>query len=392
MTHELFPKNFDHSDAPKNSCTPQGARISDSLPLQGLEHVQNLIRHSDVAAVLIVSPTDLCYVTGLSISKGTLLITSEKAVLFIDPRYRIAAETLPSECDVVCHLDPSKMRASIGKALKGISGHVGFDSSTMTVDRFQDLSSYASPSQLIPVPSLFSNLRRPKSSDEITAIEEACKLCERGFLFLVEQIHEGVTEQQLSQALKTFWFTHDAEALSFEPIIAFGPNSACPHWTSSATRLTAPSPILIDIGVKRHGYHSDMTRTLFFGPPDPELFICHALVQEAYTLAFSLARPGVSPFSLDAAARQFLTDKGYGNAFVHGLGHGVGREVHEPPRLSAFSKDEGSLEKGDVITIEPGIYIPGRGGVRIENTVVIEESSARSLFSVPIQPMILAVG
>jgi Xaa-Pro aminopeptidase len=210
-------------------------------------------------------------------------------------------------------------------------------------------------------------------------------LCAQGFQFLLQQIREGITEVQLVQALKAFWFTNGAESLSFDPIVAFGPNSACPHWIPSAFALTKNSPVLIDIGVSVGGYHSDMTRTLFFGRPDPELQACKAVVLEAYRRAEERAVPGVTPFQLDSVAREYISSKGYGEYFVHGLGHGVGLQVHEPPRISATAPDEPALQVGDVITIEPGIYLPGRGGVRIENTVVIEESGARSLIPTPLE-------
>ena len=122
-----------------------------------------------------------------------------------------------------------------------------------------------------------------------------------------------------------------------------------------------------------------MTRTLFFGEPDPELLKCHTLVQEAYELAFSEARPGVAPHHLDSLVRQFFSHNGFPNSFLHGLGHGVGLEVHEAPRISAYATDELPFQVGDVIAIEPGLYLPGRGGIRIENTVVIEAAGARSL-------------
>jgi Xaa-Pro aminopeptidase len=353
---------------------------------RGIEHVQSLLAQHEMLGVLIVAPTDLHYITGISLSKGMLFITSEKAYLFIDPRYRIATKTLVSDVEIFCSASTGDMLSSLELLLKG---PIGFDATTLTVEKFQELSAVASPGQFIAAPNFFSHLRRPKRLDEIRAIQEACALCEQGFNYLLGEIREGVTEQQLAGALKAFWFAHGAEAISFEPIIAFGPHSACPHWTSSATPLLPHSQILIDIGVKSHSYHSDMTRTIFFGRPDPEMLVCHALVQEAYMLALEEAKPGASPIMVDAAARQYLVSKGYGEAFVHGLGHGVGLEVHEPPRISAYAIHEYPLELGDVITIEPGIYLEGRGGIRIENTVVIEASGARSFFSVPLQPVFL---
>jgi Xaa-Pro aminopeptidase len=316
-------------------------------------------------------------------SRGTLLIGPKKASLFIDRRYAFAAVTLSPEFEVVVSATLAEENAALKERLLAIQGPIGFDPSTTTVEQFQTLSLLGR--QLEPTSSLFSELRRPKTPEEIRAIQAACMLCAQGFQFLLQQIREGITEVQLVQALKAFWFTNGAESLSFDPIVAFGPNSACPHWIPSAFALTKNSPVLIDIGVSVGGYHSDMTRTLFFGRPDPELQACKAVVLEAYRRAEERAVPGVTPFQLDSVAREYISSKGYGEYFVHGLGHGVGLQVHEPPRISATAPDEPALQVGDVITIEPGIYLPGRGGVRIENTVVIEESGARSLIPTPLE-------
>ena len=348
-----------------------------------LEKARALALKHRLGGVLSVSPLCLRYLTGLSMSRGTLLIGPAKASLFIDRRYAFAAVSLSPEFEVVVSATSAEEKAAIQERLLLLQGPVGFDPSTTTVDQFQALEGLGH--QLEPAPALFSELRRPKTFEEISAIQTACTLCAHGFQFLLHQIREGVTEVQLVQALKGFWFTNGAEALSFDPIVAFGPNSACPHWIPSAFALTKNSPVLIDIGVSVGGYHSDMTRTFFFGRPDPELDVCRAIVLEAYRRAEEMARPGVSPFQLDSVAREYISSKGYGEYFVHGLGHGVGLQVHEPPRVSATAPDEPVLQVGDVITIEPGIYLPGRGGVRIENTVVVEEAKARSLIPVPLE-------
>lgn len=348
-----------------------------------LEKARALATKYKLGGILSVSPVAVRYVTGLSMSRSTLLIGPRKASLFIDRRYAFAAVSLSPEFEVVVSASSAEEKEAIQHRLLVLQEPVGFDPSTTTVEQFQVLSSLGH--QLQPASALFSELRRPKTPEEIKSIQAACMLCAQGFQFLVSQIREGVTEVQLVQALKGFWFTNGAEALSFDPIIAFGPNSACPHWIPSDFALTKNSPVLIDIGVSVDGYHSDMTRTLFFGQPDPELNACKAVVLEAYKRAEASAKPTVSPFQLDSIAREYITSKGYGEYFVHGLGHGVGLQVHEPPRVSATAPDEPVLQVGDVITIEPGIYLPGHGGVRLENTVVIEEAKARSLIPIPLE-------
>ena len=351
--------------------------------LHPLEKARGLISKHNLGGILTLFPIHIRYVTGLSMTRSVLLIGPVKAFLFIDRRYAFAAISLSPEFEVVVSSSLAEEAEAIKARLQTIQGPVGFDPSTTTVDQYQ--SFLALECQLEPAPTLFSELRRPKSFLEIGAIQAACTLCAQGFQFLVHQLRDGVTEIQLVKALKAFWFANGAESLSFDPIIAFGPNSACPHWPPSAFALTKGSPVLIDIGVSVQGYHSDMTRTVFFGRPDPELAACKAVVIEAYKRAERAAKPGVMPFQLDAIAREYIDSEGYGEFFVHALGHGVGLQVHEPPRISATTPHESALQIGDVITIEPGIYLPGRGGVRIENTVVVEELGARSLISVPLE-------
>ena len=348
-----------------------------------LEKARSLLAKHSLGGILTLFPVHLRYVTGLLMSRGTLLIGPSKAFLFIDRRYAFAAVSLSPEFDVIVSSSPDEEKTALQQHLQAIQGPVGFDPSTTTVEQFQTLSALKIP--LEPAPTLFSELRRPKSPLEISAIQKACALCAQGFQFLLHQLHEGITERGLVQALKAFWFSHGADDLSFDPIIAFGPNSACPHWLPSDFALTKDSIVLIDVGVAVQGYNSDMTRTVFFGSPDPKLAACKAVVAEAYRRAERSAKPGITPFQLDAIARDYISSEGYGEYFVHGLGHGVGLQVHEPPRISATVPTEPALEVGDVITIEPGIYLPGRGGVRIENTVVIEESGARSLIPVPLE-------
>lgn len=353
-----------------------------------LNRARRLAVENQVENLLVTSPINLQYVTGVALSRGILLITLTEAFLYIDPRYAFVAATLTPQIQVIVSSSGTEERERLSQQLSMLPGRLGFDSATMTVDQWQALAAL-SPKPLCAVPRVFCELRRPKRPDEVAAIEAACHLCSKGFEYLVSQLHEGVTEDQLAQALKAFWFTHGAEAISFEPIIAFGPNSACPHWLHSSHALSKGVPVLMDIGVSVRGYHSDMTRTLFFGQPDPELVTCYSIVRQAYERAVSLARPGMLPHELDATIRRQIADAGYPHCFGHGLGHGIGLEVHEFPRISSSAPHESPLQQGDVIAVEPGIYLPGRGGIRLENTVVVEERGARPLTRTSLDPRFL---
>jgi Xaa-Pro aminopeptidase len=360
------------------------------MSVESLNHVRDLMSELEVSALCVLSATNFRYLTDISTSRGILLITPVKAFVLIDQRYAEMASSLPPEFDVIAPSASTDIYSVLKTVCAGLPGPIAYDPSTTSVELFQKVSTYIAPLELHPHPTIFSRLRRPKHASEIKAIERACSLCAEGFAHLISHIREGVTETELSRALKLFWFSHGADGLSFEPIIAFGVHSACPHWSASPTPLSPNSTILIDIGVQLDSYNSDMTRTIFFGGPDPEILTCHKIVQQVYRAACADARPGVLPVALDAMVRQRLTALGYGEAFIHGLGHGVGLEIHEPPRLSMLMKDEHSLLDGDVITIEPGIYLPELGGVRIENTVLITPEGAKPLISTPIEPLFLS--
>lgn len=344
----------------------------------------------NLSAVIIQSSYDLLYCTGLHLSQGTLYIGKDVSTLFLDARYYGLTKGKKFLFDVVLLKEPKELYAHLEKMFNMYGGTVGFDSSTMTVSSYEKIKECV-PKEVsfIAAPSYFHKLRRHKTPDEVIAIARACSLCEKGLSFLLEALQPGVTEKELTSSLKAFWFEHGADSISFEPIIAFDQNSSIPHWSPSTAVLQENSTVLVDIGVCVDDYHSDMTRVVFYGTPDEELEKCFYIIKGAYEKAFSFASPGVTPHHLDSIAREYIAQKGYGDFFVHGLGHGVGLQIHESPRLNPAAIQEDVLRVGDVITIEPGIYLPGRGGVRLENTIVIEKDGARSLVQFPIEPIFL---
>jgi Xaa-Pro aminopeptidase len=211
-------------------------------------------------------------------------------------------------------------------------------------------------------------------------LRKAANLGTEGFEYLLEIIREGISEAELAVELEIFWKRKGSRGLSFQPIIAFGASSSMPHWRASSARLKKGDAILIDIGVHYHHYHSDMTRVVYFKEADPKMVEIHSIVQEAQQLALSLCKPGVKIGELDKTARDSITKRGYGAHFTHSLGHGIGLEIHELPTLRSGSpQSDLLLEPGMCITIEPGIYLAGVGGVRLEDTVVITESGYENL-------------
>lgn len=335
-----------------------------------IKRVRRLLREEKIDAILIAYPVDLFYFTGKQFTLGRLLITKKSAELFVDARYYEGCRDL-DDFEVI--LSPNfRVGSPFGKRLSSLAPiRLGFDGGYTNYAHYQELVSMMDGSRLCPLTHPIQKIRMIKDAEEIALLKKAGTLNKKGFDFLKRSLVEGVTEKQLTLDLEIFWLKNGGEGLAFSPIIAFGAETAVPHHYPSETKLKKGDTVLFDIGVKIGHYHSDMTRTLFFGKPRhivmKEIYF---VVEQAQELAFSFLRPGMSVKKIDALTRAFITKAGYGEFFPHGLGHGVGLEIHELPVLKKEAKDT-LLEEGMVVTIEPGVYLPQIGGVRIEDTVLI---------------------
>ncbi len=325
-----------------------------------LEHLQKTLTTD---GLLLENPVDLFYLTGLRLSCGALALTKERACLFVDGRYINAVQNAAIPVQRI-ETNPPQQFFEPG-------ARVGFDSATMTVKRFHELKA---PVEWVPIDEPLKWQRMVKDGAEIALMKAARTLCTEGIAFVVSQLKEGTTEQEMANAFDHFVRSRGAQKCGFDPIIAFGENSAFPHHRASQRTLQQNEIVLIDVGAQLNDYQSDMTRTVFFGRPDPKLQEIHDIVAEAQRRAWAIAKAGSLIAQLDHAARGFIEEKGYGPQFSHGLGHGIGLEVHEFPSLK--NKDpfkDIPLRNGMCVTIEPGIYLEGLGGVRIEDTVIIGE-------------------
>lgn len=321
---------------------------------------------------LIASPIELYYFTGLELSAGKLLISAQEALLLVDGRY---IETAQVQSPVPVILDGQKAFLDAIGPLKSI----GVDSEKTTVQSWQDLNRLAE-GRFLPVQGLISRLRAIKDPDEILLLEKAAALGSKGFDFVVGQLAEGVEERALAFALEMFWRKQGAKGVAFEPIIAFGANSSKPHYRAGDRILSKDEPVLIDIGVELNHYHSDMTRMAAIGALHEPMKAIFDIVQEAHRRAIELVKPGTSIAALDDAARLYIESKGHGKDFSHSLGHGIGLEVHEFPTIRRSPLNETLfLEEGMAITIEPGIYLPGIGGVRLEDTVIVTATGHKNI-------------
>ena len=342
-----------------------------------LEKLQNSIKNLKVDGLLIEDQTDLFYLTGLHLSAGTLFVDKNGAELFVDGRY---IESCKKNCPFPVILsDFISLEAMLKKSSMKEAKTVAFDSTTTSYSQYEKFKKN-SHITLIPLEAPLKLQRAIKDAFEIEALRKAAILGYRGFEFVSTLLKEGISEQECAQELELFWKKQGSQGLAFESIIAFGKNSSMPHHRAGKETLKLNDIALIDIGVNLDNYNSDMTRVVFFNKPHKTLLAIHDIVEQAQLEALKLCREGVLIGDIDKAARKYITDKGYGNNFNHNLGHGIGLNIHEYPSIKNVPPfDKTPLKAGMVITIEPGIYLPGIGGVRIEDSIVITKKGYENL-------------
>lgn len=342
-----------------------------------LEKAHKLVREQKIDALIIDNPLDLYYLTHLNLSLGRLLILKKEALLFVDGRYFEACKK-ESAIPVILTHGYGENSAFFHAMKKLRRKKVGFDTKYTSYAVFQQLDRLQLSLQGIEDP--LTPLRMIKDKGEITKLKEATKLNIQGFHYARSLLKIGVTEEEVAAKLEIFYLKQGGEGIGFKPIIAFGANSAAPHHRAGNTKLRKNDTVLIDIGVIWDHYHSDMTRVVFTGKKDKEMEKIYAIVEEAKLKALILCQPGVLIKELDRAARGVIEKAGYGPFFPHSLGHGVGLEIHEFPSVRFDAPcGEVALMPGMCITIEPGIYLPGKGGVRLEDLILITKNGHQNL-------------
>ncbi len=318
-------------------------------------------------ACLIEQPIDLYYLTGLNLSAGRLLFTKSDAELFVDGRYiQVAEQKSPFKVSLD---NPESIAAFCTKRrVKSL----GFDGRYTSYERFERMKQQLKKMKLHPCSDFLASMRVIKDPSEIKKMQKSAALLWKGFQFLRKSLKVGVTEKELAKQFEIFCLERGAERLAFDPIIAFGPNSAMPHYRAQDARLKSGDIVLIDIGIVVDRYHSDMTRVVFYKREDPVLRRLYDIVRRAQKSALSLCRPGTTLKELDLAARKVMREENVEELYLHSLGHGIGLETHEFPRIKYNGDDKDvTLKSGMVFTVEPGLYIAGKGGVRYEDTILI---------------------
>ncbi|MCB1112910.1 MAG: aminopeptidase P family protein [Chlamydiales bacterium] len=337
-----------------------------------IKNLQKTLGEKGCDALLIENLVDILYLTGCDLSLGKVLVTPRTARLIVDSRYYDSCKKhspIPTRL-----LDKETLEKELASLKVDI---LGFDADHTPYQQYKNLRKL--PVALKALNHPLAALRMVKDSKEIQALRDAAALGSEGFDYIAKLLKPGITEMEIAVELEIFWKRKGSKALAFDPIIAFGANSAIPHYHPGPVKLKKGMPVLIDIGVNYKHYHSDMTRVLFCGKPDKKMVEIYGIVLKAQELALAQCSPGMRIADLDKTARAYIESQGYGKQFSHSLGHGVGLEIHEAPGIRSACKKSEKLEKGMVITIEPGIYIPGTGGVRIEDTVVITKNGCENL-------------
>lgn len=364
--------------------------------IKRISHLQKSLSEKKCDALLIDDPTNLFYLTGLDLSAGMLLVHSRGAQVLVDGRYiELCRKNSPVP---VILLDTFQMEKILASPDYSFIKTLAFDSQTTTYKNYQELENLIvalnkDPSRpqavtLMPLDHPLQVLRFVKEPEEIRILKEAADLGVKGFDHVCTLLKVGIAEEELASELEIFWKRRGGKRTAFDPIIAFGSNSSMPHYRAGKSLLQKNQIVLIDIGVTYQHYHSDMTRVIFFGEPDERLLNIHGIVEKAQKEALQLCRPGTILGDLDKSARDIITSAGFGENFTHSLGHGVGLNIHEYPTIkNAPPFGNIPLQPGMVITIEPGIYLPQVGGVRIEDTIVITENGYENLTNRPTSPL-----
>ena len=329
-------------------------------------------------AYLCVRLSNIRYLTGFTGSNAALVVSPAGAVLFTDGRYTEQARLEVRGAEVEVTPDPWTAVARRMRILR--ARRIGFESRHLTVDSFRTVSR-GRADRFVPVPDLVAAIRMRKEPGEILSMERATAIATASLLSALASGVRGKTERDVAADLAREMVRRGAEGVSFPPIVADGPRSAMPHATPTGAPIAAIGPLVLDFGARWNGYCSDETVTILPARPRSPLGKAFDAVRRAQAAGISSVRPGEPCRAVDARVRDSLDRSGYLKYFVHSTGHGVGLDVHERPSLSPRSRDR--LEEGMVVTVEPGVYLPGIGGIRLEDTLKVTGSGCERITFLP---------
>ena len=343
-----------------------------------LKRLRASMAEKKLAAFLVTDLKNIRYLTGFTGSSAYAVVSGDRAFFLTDPRY--AAQSREEVKGFRVRIFKKALDALAQAVGETKAGVVGFESGSLSFDNYSKLAkALRGKTRLKPSAGLVSSLRLVKDPFEIEKIREAAKLLDKGFGQAMKVAVPGAIEREAAFAIESFFRKRGAESLAFDTIIASGERGALPHGKASEKRIKKGELVVVDMGALLNGYNSDETRTFAAGRPTAKQKEVYQVVRDAQAAAIEKIRPGVKASAVDLAARSLIAKAGYGKYFGHGTGHGVGLDIHEAPGLGPTSVDV--LEEGMVITVEPGIYIPGWGGVRIEDMALVTKNGAKLLTS-----------
>jgi Xaa-Pro aminopeptidase len=326
--------------------------------------------------MLVTDLINVRYLSGFTGSNAALLVFADgaDAVLATDGRYRTQAAQQAPDLEVA--IERACGRYLVGRAAAGKARRVGFESHVVTVDGYDALAAEAGGAELVRASQTVEALREIKDAGEVALLRLACEAADAALADLIERggLRPGRTEREVGRQLEALMLDHGADGVSFETIVASGPNSAIPHHRPTDAVLASGDFVKIDFGALVGGYHSDMTRTFVLDKAADWQLEIYELVSTAQRAGRMALAAGAGLADVDSAARAVIVDAGHGCNFGHGLGHGVGLQIHEAPGINATAA--GTLRAGSVVTVEPGVYLPDRGGVRIEDTLVVADETS----------------
>jgi Xaa-Pro aminopeptidase len=345
-----------------------------------LKVLQDNLRAQDVDALLITQIQNIRYLSDFTGDTGWMIISSAESLLCVDSRFTEQAEheTQGGSCKVL-QLSGDVASWLLQTAAVGGISTLGFEPASVSFALYQSLSNNAHNHKikLVPLKDIVESQRAIKDQSELQSISSAVKLADELYEYTISIAKPGITEAELAWQMEKYARENGSELIPFEFIVASGPNSAMPHARPSHRKIQAGEPITIDIGTRISGYCSDFTRTICLEKFDDTFRKIYDIVLAAQLNAIASIKPGLTGKEADATARLIIEKADYGKNFGHGLGHGLGLMIHELPGLGPMST--GILAEGMVFTVEPGVYLPGWGGVRIEDTVVLENGKVRTL-------------
>ncbi|WP_017435197.1 Xaa-Pro dipeptidase [Saccharococcus caldoxylosilyticus] len=353
--------------------------------MEKLEKLRALFDEHDIDGLLVTNPYNRRYITGFTGTAGVAVISRDKAVFITDFRYVEQASQQVKGFEIVQHTGPIVDEAAKQVARLGIQ-KLGFEQEDVSYATFKAYES-AVKAELVPTSHVIEKLRLIKSESEIKILKEAAEIADAAFEHILSFIRPGVKEIDVANELEFFMRKQGATSSSFDIIVASGYRSALPHGVATEKSIEKGELVTLDFGAYYKGYCSDITRTIAVGAISEELKTIYDIVLQAQLRGMEGIKPGMTGKEADALTRDYISEKGYGEYFGHSTGHGIGLEIHEGPALSVRS--DVVLAPGMVVTVEPGIYIPGLGGVRIEDDTVVTENGNESLTHSPKELIIL---